>query len=265
MHNAARGSANARDGHGHIMSNWVQGAGGHPHFPTHLIRPFHLPPPCSLDGSVKPRQRLGPGAVRGTEQQTAAAAHCCTKRLGPGAVRGAAQQTAAAAHKEGVHKASSAVQGFAGLIIFTFLVFLWHTMAQAASTASDESKCPVRRKQAAQGNAVPALHVVVLVVLLITLLAPSPGEAFTSCGLAWRPRAEVPTAPERPRALAGSAHRPCWRQACIVLRAADDGAEVRMCGRTDALRALACLLFVFSAAPAHSQRLRVCALSVRAW
>jgi hypothetical protein len=65
--------------------------------------------------------------VRGTEQQTAAAAHCCTKRLGPGAVRGAAQQTAAAAHKEGVHKASSAVQGFAGLIFFTFLVFLYET------------------------------------------------------------------------------------------------------------------------------------------
>ena len=64
----------------------------------------------------------------------------------------------------------------------------------------------------------------------------------------------MPTAPERPRALAGSAHRPCWRQACIVLRAADDGAEVRMCGHSDTLRARVCPLLVFAAARAHSQR-----------
>jgi hypothetical protein len=44
MRNAARGSANARDGHSQILSNGVQGTGGHPHFPTHLIRPFHLRP-----------------------------------------------------------------------------------------------------------------------------------------------------------------------------------------------------------------------------
>jgi len=125
MRNAARGSANARDRHSHILSNGVQGTGGHPHFPTHLIRPFHLRPawrgakcgnpPVAVqqasagsDGSTRrcathPHSRA-PACPRSAASRAGALAFRLparlrnrTKRRGPGAVRGAAQQDAAAA------------------------------------------------------------------------------------------------------------------------------------------------------------------------